>query len=148
MKKYIILLSLTFSLSGQAQNTKITVLKEFISDIIDFGDKKINETQPIINISELAHVSAEETIEITYENIELALIEAKSFRHCLIIVEHHTVIRIIDNDDCNPSFSWKTCMPLSSAYIQRSGLLYEKKDYLKNLIGRPDSQIRTMYLFN
>jgi len=136
------------SLSSQAQNTKITVLKQFLSDLINFDGRVFNEEQPIISISSMAHEKAAEIIIITRENIKLALIEAKTFKHCLIIGEHHTLIRIIDNEDCSPSNLWRTSMPLSRAYIQKKGVLDEKKDYLNKLIGRPDSQIRTMYLFN
>ena len=148
MKKFIIILCLISSFSSQAQNTKITVLKQFLSDLINFDGRAINEDQPIISISPMAHENAAEIIIITRENMNLALIEAKTFKHCLIIGEHHTVIRIVDNEDCSPSNLWGTSMPLSRAYIQRKGVLVEKKDYLKNLIGRPDSQVRTMYLFN
>jgi len=148
MKKFIIILIMACSLSSQAQNTKITVLKQFLSDLINFDGRVFNEEQPIISISSMAHEKAAEIIIITRENIKLALIEAKTFKHCLIIGEHHTLIRIIDNEDCSPSNLWRTSMPLSRAYIQKKGVLDEKKDYLNKLIGRPDSQIRTMYLFN
>lgn len=148
MKKFIIILLVACSLSSQAQNAKITVLKQFLSDLINFDGKAFNEEQPIISISQMAHNNAAEIIKITRENIKLALIEAKSFKHCLIISEHHTLIRIVDNEDCSPSYLWGTCMPLSRAYIQKNGVFDEKKDYLKNVIGRPDSQKRTMYLFN
>ena len=147
MKKFTILLIMACTLSSLAQNTKITVLEQFLSDVINFDGKAFNEEQPIISISELAQDNAAEIIEITQESMKLALIEAKSFKHCLIIVEHHTVTRIIDHEDCSPSGCWHACMPLSKAYIQKSGVLNEKKDYLKNLIGRHDSQKRTMYLF-
>ncbi|MGZ2368923.1 hypothetical protein ACXR6G_03980 [Ancylomarina sp. YFZ004] len=148
MKKFIIILSMACSLSCQAQNTKITVLKEFLSDFINFDGKALNEAQPIISISQMAHENAAEIIKISRENIKLALVEAKSFKHCLIIGDHHTLIRIVDNEDCSLSNLWGVPMPLSRAYIQRDGVLNETKDYLKNLIGRPDSQKRTMYLFN
>ena len=147
MKKFTIVLIMACTLSSQAQNTKITILKQFLSDVINFDGKAFNEEQPIISMSELAQDNASEIIEITRENIKLALNEAKSFKHCLIIVEHHTITRIIDHEDCSPSGCWHACMPLSKAYIQRNGILEEKRDYLKNLIGRPDSQKRTMYLF-
>lgn len=147
MKKFIIILIMACTLSGHAQNTKVTVLKQFLSDIINFNGEVLNEQQPIISIGKMSKDHASEIIEITRESMKAALIEAKSFNHCLIIVNYHTIIRITDNEDCSPSGSWQTCMPLSKAYIQKAGMLYEKKGYMKNLIGRPDSQKRTMYLF-
>jgi len=148
MKKFIIVLLMACTLSSQAQNTKITVLKQFLSDVINFNGKTFDEQQPIISIGQMAQANASEVIEITKENLKQALVEANSFKHCLIIVDHHTVIRVVDYKDCSPSGCWHACMPLSKAYVQKTGVLHEKKDYLKNLIGRPDSQKRTMYLFN
>ncbi len=148
MKKFIIILTMAFTLSSHAQNTKITMLKGFLSDIINFDGIEFDESQPIISINQIAKNNAAEIIKISHRNIKLALTEAKSFNHCLIIVEHHTLIRIVDYEDCSSSSNWETCMPLSRAYIQKYRVLNEKKDYLKNVIGRPDSQERTMYLFN
>lgn len=148
MKKFIIILFILSGLSCQAQNTKIAVLKQFLTDIIQLDESKLNEQQPIISINEIAKSKAEKTIEINSENIGKALLEAKSYKHCLISVNKHTLIRVISFTDNSPSGAWRTVMPLCKGYIQKSGILYEKKDYLKNLIGRPDSQIRMMYLFN
>jgi len=148
MKKFIILLTIAFTLSSQAQESKTTVLKEFLSDIINLDDKVFNEALPITSFKQLAQDNAAEIIKITHKNIKLALSEAKRFKHCLIIVENHTLIRIVDYEDCSPSNCWATCMPLSKAYIQKAGLLNEKKDYLKNVLGCPDSQKRMIYLFN
>jgi len=148
MKKFIILLTIAFTLSSQAQESKTTVLKEFLSDIINLDDKVFNEALPITSFKQLAQDNAAEIIKITHKNIKLALSEAKRFKHCLIIVENHTLIRIVDYEDCSPSNCWATCMPLSKAYIQKAGLLNEKNDYLKNVLGCPDSQKRMIYLFN
>jgi len=38
-------------------------------------------------------------------------------------------------------------MPHAEGYIKKGGLTY-KKDYINNIIGLPDAQERTMYLFN
>lgn len=147
MKKFIILLTIAFTLSSQAQETKTKVLKEFLSDIINFDGKVFNEAQPITSFKQLAQDNAAEIIKITHKNIKLALSEAKRFRHCLIIVENHTLIRIVDYEDCSPSNCWAACMPLSRAYIQKAGLLNEKNDYLNNVLGCPDTQKRMIYLF-
>ena len=148
MKKFIIILFVLISLSSQAQNTKIIVLKQFLTDIIKIDGTKINKQQPIISINEIAQAKAEKAIAINSESIGSALLEAKSYKYCLISVDAHTLLRVISFKDSSPSGAWRTAMPLCKGYIQKSGVLHEKKDYLKNLIGRPDSQIRTMYLFN
>jgi len=148
MKKFIIILLIVSGLSSQAQNTKIIVLKQFLSDIIKVDAMKLNKQQPIISINQIAQEKAEKAITINRESIGSALLEAKNYKYCLISVDSHTLLRVISFKDNSPSGAWRTAMPLCKGYIQRSGVLHEKKDYLKNLIGRPDSQIRTMYLFN
>jgi len=148
MKKFIIILLVVSGLSSQAQNTKIIVLKQFLSDIIKVDAKVLNKQQPIISINEIAQAEAEKAITINRESIGSALLEAKNYKYCLISVDAHTLVRVVSFKDSSPSGAWRTAMPLCKGYIQRSGVLHEKKDYLKNLIGRPDSQVRTMYLFN
>jgi len=148
MKKILIILLVVSGLSSQAQNTKIIVLKQFLSDIINVDAKQLNNQQPIISINEIAKAKAEKVITINRETIGSALLEAKNYKYCLISVDAHTLVRVISFKDISPSGAWRAAMPLCKGYIQRSGVLHEKKDYLKNLIGRPDSQVRTMYLFN
>ena len=109
---------------------------------------KLNKQQPIISINAIVKSKAEKAIEINSESIGKALLEAKNYKHCLISVDGHTLVRVISFEDSSPSGAWRAAMPLCKGYIQKAGVLHEKKDYLKNLIGRPDTQIRTMYLFN
>lgn len=148
MKKFIIVLLVAFSLPSQAQNTKTAILEQFISDIITIDGESLDQQQPIITINEIAQAKADKAIEITRESIGRSLLEAKRFKHCLISIDGHTLIRVMNFKDNSPSGAWHTAMPFCKGYIQRSGLLYEKEDYLKNIIGRPDSQVRMMYLFN
>jgi len=148
MKKFIIVLLVAFSLTSQAQNTKTAILQQFISDVITIDGETLDQQQPIITINEIAQAKADKAIEITRESIGRSLLEAKNFKYCLISIDGHTLIRVLNFKDNSPSGAWRTAMPFCKGYIQRSGVLYEKKDYLKNLIGRPDSQVRMMYLFN
>ena len=148
MKKFIIILLFACSLSSQAQDTKIAILKQFVSDVIAIDAKTLNQQLPIISINEIAQEKADKAIEINRESISKSLLEAKNYKHCLISVDGHTIVRVISFTDSSPSGAWRASMPLCKGYVQKSGVLYEKKDYLKNLIGRPDSQVRMMYLFN
>jgi len=148
MRKFIIILFVLTSYSSQAQNTKIIVLKQFLTDIIKLDGKVLDKEQPIASINEIAKLKADKTIEINYETIGNALLEAKNYKHCLISVDGHTLLKVVSFKDSSLSGTWHVATPLCKGYVQKSGVLYEKKDYLKNLIGSPDSQIRTMYLFN
>ena len=148
MKKFIIILFVLSGLASQAQNTKIIVLKQFLIDIIKLDGKALDKQQPIISINEIAKSKAEKSIDLNSESIGKALVEAKNYKHCLISVNGHTLVKVLSFKNTSPSGAWHAAMPLCKGYIQKSGVLHEKKDYLKNIIGRPDSQIRTMYLFN
>lgn len=147
LKNIIIILFVFTSLSSHAQNTKTIVLKQFLTDIVKLDGKALDEEQPIISICEIAKSKADKTIEINYETIGSALLEAKNYKHCLITVDAHTLVKVVSFKDSSLSGIWHVATPICKGYIQKSGVLYDKKDYLKNLIGKPDSQIRTMYLF-
>lgn len=148
MKKFIIILFVLSGLASQAQNTKITVIKQFLTDIIKIDGKELDKQQPIISINKIAKSKAEKSIDLNSESIGKALIEAENYKHCLISVNEHTLVKVLSFKNTSPSGAWHAAMPFCKGYIQKSGVLHEKKDYLKNIIGRPDSQIRTMYLFN
>ena len=79
-------------------------------------------------------------------NIETVLTEAKTYKNCVIITGNHTIVKILDFDDCKQSSSWGYCMPTAEGYIKK-GELVSQEDYINNIIGRPDAQKRTVYLF-
>ena len=64
-----------------------------------------------------------------------------------IISGNHTIITVIDYDNCKQSASWGACMPFTEGYIKK-GKLEHQEDYMNNIVGLPDSQKRTAYLFN
>lgn len=102
---------------------------------------------PIITFKELVISNAEKSITLTKNNILQSLTEAKSYKHCVIIVGTHTIVKISDLKNCKQSGSWGACMPQAEGYIKKGKLIY-KKDYINNIIGLPDNQERTAYLLN
>ena len=86
-------------------------------------------------------------MELTKENVDEILEIAKEYKSCYITVGIHTIVRITNLEDCSPSGAWGTRMPKGKGYVQRAGVLNEKVDYIKNIIGRPDSQTRKVFLF-
>ncbi|WP_421921221.1 hypothetical protein [Marinifilum sp.] len=147
MKNSIVILFLLIGFSLSAQNTKLEVLKEFVSGTINFNDEFADLGQPIMTINKLAEAQADKTIELTKDNIEETLKIAKSYKTCIITVGVHTIVKVTDFEDCSPSGAWGACMPMGKGYVQKSGVLNEKKDYIKNIIGRPGSQERKVFLF-
>lgn len=148
MRKSIVLFFVLFGLSLSAQNTKVEILKEFLSGVVILDVKKVDLGQPIVSIKELAQVKADKTMDLTKENIVEALNIAKTYKTCIVTVGEHTLIKITDFKDCSPSGAWGVCMPKGKGYVQKNGVLNEVDDYIKNIIGRPDSIERKIFLFN
>jgi len=136
-----------FAAQSFAQQSKIETLQSLLGDVITIDASTANHSEPIITVSELASNKADKSIEITKDNIESALAEAKSYKTSFIIVGKHTIVKITDLADCSQSNAWATCMPKGLGYIQKGGVLNKEEDYINNIIGLPDSQKRTLFLF-
>jgi len=65
----------------------------------------------------------------------------------VVTVGFHTIVKVSDFENCIQSGFWGVCMPYAEGYIQK-GSLAPQKDYLNNIIGKPDAQERMMFLFN
>jgi predicted DNA-binding protein (UPF0251 family) len=127
--------------------SKTDTMTAFVEGIIELEGEKINDNEPLISIREIASKQAAKTIQITKGNIEPALQEARSYKHAIIMIGKHTIVKITDFNDCKKSTSWGTSMPYGKGYIQKNGL-NSTSDYLNNIIGVPDKQARTLFLFN
>ena len=122
-------------------------LFEMVIDIANLEDETIAGKTPIKTFAAFAEANADDSILITKINIESSLIKAAEFSHAIMVVGNHTVIKITDLKDCKQSASWGACMPKAEGYI-KNGKLQHQKDYANNIIGLPDNQKRTLYLFN
>lgn len=94
-----------------------------------------------------AYKIANEQINFSKDNVEDMLNEAKSYKHCIIVIGDHTIVKVLNYDDCKQSGSWRACMPYVEGYIKKGSYDYQE-DYMNNIIGLPDDQERTAYLFN
>lgn len=106
----------------------------------------VKGTNPILEFKKTADATATRSRSFNKKNIQALLDDAKTFSHCAIIVEDHTIIKINDYYDCKQSSSWGACMPICEGYIKKGELQFQK-DYLNNIIGLPDKQKRTIYYF-
>ena len=140
----IVLLGLNLS---YAQESKSETIKTFLKDVISLENESMSDGTPIASFNEIAKAKATKTIELSKENIKASLADAKNYKHCVITVGIHTIVLIANLDDCSQSGAWGACMPLADGYVQKGALSF-KTDYIKNIIGRPDAQVRNMYLFN
>ena len=152
MRNYFLLfLSLLIISCGKTTNEPSTnntnPLHAIVSDISMLEDGELSGKMPIKTFTDYAKTKASKAIEIDKSNMEFSLNTAKKYGHAFIIVGNHTIIKIIDLNDCKPSASWGTCMPMAEGYVKK-GKLQHEKDYCNNIIGLPDNQERTLYLFD
>ncbi len=150
MKKITVVIIGVFVLSCShlfAQTSDGETMKEFLKGIPAFENEKISSLETIQSINNIAKEKAVNMISFSGENIKDVLNEAKQYKYCIIIVEAHTIVKITDFENCSQSGSWGACMPYGEGYIRKGGLM-GNKDYINNIIGKPDSQARTIYLFN
>jgi hypothetical protein len=83
---------------------------------------------------------------VSKKNIKKVLIKSKEYSNCVIVTGNHTIVKILSFDNCQQSGSWKACMPTVEGYIKKGKLNY-KKDFMNNVIGKPDKQERVAYFF-
>jgi hypothetical protein len=129
------------------QNSDGETMKEFLKGIAAFDSENSSSLSTIQLVDAIAGQKAAKSVSITSENIKDALKEAKQYKYCIITVEGHTIVKVTDYENCSQSGSWGVCMPFGEGFI-RKGSLLANKDYINNIIGKPDSQARMMYLFN
>ncbi|MEO9953998.1 hypothetical protein [Nonlabens sp.] len=120
-------------------------ITDYLKDIKSFTTSE--KGNPIEEFQKLADDTAAEKIDISKENFGEALKKATDFKYIFITVENHTVVKIDDVSKCKPSGSWATCVPFARGYIKKGEMIYQE-DYANNIIGLPNDQKRTMYLFN
>lgn len=126
--------------------TNTQKLADLFKEVINFEGANINDDRPIPNINLLAAQQADTMFILNKDNIVHVMGEAKKYQSCVISVERHTVVLIKSWSNCSKSGSWNYCMPYGIGYIQHEGLV-KKEDYIKNIIGTPDFQRRTVFLF-
>ena len=152
MKNYLLVLILFISYScssdkqgANSSDSESSFVTEFLNDVTSI--ESVSNSNPILQFKEDAENIANDILSFSKDNMNDIIENAKRFKHCVITVADHTIIRITDLEDCVQSGSWATKMPFCEGYIKKGELVYQK-DYLNNIIGIPDSQERTAYFFN
>ena len=127
-----------------ATSVENVYVDSFFEDVKNLDSETIKT--PIKSFLAEAEELADKKIDLTKDNTKDAFKTALDYTKAVIVVENHTIVKILSQDDCKPSGAWATCMPLVEGYIKKGDLDY-KKDYANNIIGIPDNQKRTLYLF-
>ncbi len=144
--KLIIFITLITSCSNTSKQENNNDPEVAILEDIKVLKKTGNKTS-IVSFKKFADTEADKSIKISKKNISSSLTKAKEYKYCIITVGAHTIVKILDFKNCKQSGAWGTCMPMAEGYIKK-GELKHQKDFINNIIGLPDNQERTMYLFN
>ncbi|TYA66011.1 hypothetical protein [Seonamhaeicola marinus] len=120
------------------------LIKDFLEDTKTL--ENLDVQNPISAFMTLAETKASKSLALTKDNIKDILVTAKDFKYCVITTGDHTIVKITDVTNCKPSGSWGACMPYATGYIKK-GKLIAQKDYMNNIIGLPDAQVRRAYFF-
>ena len=120
------------------------IVSKFLIDVKSLESD--TNTNPIVAFKDLAEEIAEDKMVVSKKNIKKVLIKSKEYSNCVIVTGNHTIVKILSFDNCQQSGSWKACMPTVGGYIKKGKLNY-KKDFMNNVIGKPDKQERVAYFF-
>ena len=126
-------------------NTKSEVVSNFLSNINTL--KSVEDQNPITAFQKLAENEANEVFDLSKDNIKDVISSAKGYKNLVITTGDHTIVNITDVNNCKQSGAWGACMPYGTGFIKKGDLIL-KEDYVNNIIGIPDSQVRKAYLFN
>lgn len=148
--KYVSILSLLiliFSCTSEKKDNKTesALVSNFLTDVTSLDS--IQGTNPIEVFSEEASSMADLQMNFSKDSIADVLAKMKNFKHSVVVTGNHTIVKVIDPEDCSQSGSWGACMPMAEGYIKKGDLNY-KKDYINNIIGTPDDQKRVVFLFD
>lgn len=130
---------------GSTEEAKNKLVEKVTQEVTELTNEVAGNAIEAFN--EEAAKEADKVIELTEFNMKKALATAADYKECIVVVENHTLVKVVDLEDCKKSGSWSACMPMCEGFIKK-GELQPQKDYMNNVIGRPDKQKRTMYLFN
>ena len=148
MKTTLLIILLCMSVPVLAQQSKGEILQEFLGSVIQLNEEILTHSEPIAGVAELAKNTAAKSMEITKENMAAFLTEARNYQNVIIITGRHTIVKITSLDDCVQSGAWGVCMPKGVGYVQQGGELKEMEGFINSIIGVPDAQKRTAFLFN
>ncbi len=121
------------------------IISKFLADISIL--KEVEDKNPIVLFQKLAKDKASKVLTVSKDNMKDILSSAKKYSNCVITTGDHTIVKIIDINNCKQSRSWEACMPFAKGYIKKGEFILQE-DYINNIIGIPDSQVRKAYLFD
>ncbi len=126
-------------------SNSVGMVSNFLLDVKAL--ETIKGENPIALFQKLAADKASKVLTVSKDNIESILSLAKTYKNCVITTGDHTIVKIVDINNCKPSGSWGACMPFANGYIKKGDLMFQE-DYINNIIGIPDSQVRHVYFFD
>ena len=132
------------SSSNESESGSSRMVSNFMNDTRSLD--RVDSKNVISDFATEAKLVANKTMDLNVESMADFLGLGKAYSHGIIIVGNHTIVRIDDFKNCKQSSAWAACMPFGEGYIKKGDLEF-KKEYINNIIGRPDKQSRVGYLF-
>ncbi len=149
MKKLTLLLAVVFfaGVANICAQSNADIVNDFLKDLPSVNAERVSSANPVGSVNAAAQKAAVKTVELTKDNVKAALADARRYKFGIIVVGGHTFVRVNDFVKCSTSNAWGACMPYGSGYIKK-GALVRSEGPINNIIGVPDGQVRTLYLFN
>lgn len=139
---FVALISACSSSNSESNPSNDSIALNFVNNIESLNSVK----DPIKSFIASANIASSKTSALNKENAGSVFEELSNYKSFVVVVEDHTVVLVTNVQDCKQSGSWGACMPKGNGYIKKGELVYQE-DYINNIIGRPDSQKRTVYFF-
>lgn len=141
----LVLLASTQYINAQTNAERVCNL---FSSVLDFSEAKLNDERPIANLNQLAAKQADTLFIFNKNNASSIFNLAKKYEYAIISVERHTVVLVDSWSNSTKSGYWGFRMPHGTGFIQKNNLMTKEEDYVNNIIGVPNGQRRTIFLFN
>ena len=152
MKNFILALGLLVLMGcddstnrDQKSSSNELLVTNFLKDTSTL--ERANFDQPLEEFITYASEMAQEAVVLDVNSMSGFIEKGSSFKYAVIVVENHTIVKIEDFTNCKTSSSWATCMTFGEGYVKKGNLVFQK-EYINNIIGRPDRQKRMGFLFN
>ncbi len=130
-----------------AQESNADIVRSFLNNIPAAATANISTKTPVASLQDFITKNSVKAIILEKGNMQEALNSGKQFTSGIIVVGEHTFVKITDFTKCTVSASWSACVPFGEGIIKKGQLIHTSGP-INNIIGRPDTQGRTLYLFH
>lgn len=129
----------------QTAEEKNEIYDAFVNDLEALEDFEGN---PVPEFKVYADKNAALKEELHKSNAAEAFEKAKQYKNVFIVLDDHTVAKIVDHEQTQASGSWGIELPMAEGYIRNGGKINYENNYINYIVGTPDHGNQTIYYFN